>query len=78
MQTQTAPEPTTATFSQSRNDLYWSHYAGEDGTIRWSGYDDKNWWDNVSPTDAARKRVGKVTGRTFVLNHDTGHVTVFD
>lgn len=70
--------PLEATFNQSRNDLYWSVWGGEDGTIRWSGYDDGNWWDNVSKTDHARKRVGKVTGRTFVLNHDSGEVTVFD
>lgn len=70
--------PQTASFSQLRNDLYWSLYAGEDGMIRWTGYDDANWWDRVSKTDAARKRVGKVTGRTFVLNCDTGEVTVFD
>lgn len=67
-----------AEFDQSRNDMYWSLYAGEDGRIRWIGYDDANWWNTVAPTDHARKRVGKVTGRTFVLNHETGEVTVFD
>lgn len=67
-----------AKFSQSNNDLHWSLYAGDDGTIRWTGYDDRYWWENVSPTDLARKRVGKVTGRTFVLNHETKHVTIFD
>jgi hypothetical protein len=70
--------PLEAEFSQSRNDLYWKVWAGEDGLIRWSGYDDSNWWDRVSKTDAARKRVGEVTGRHFVLDHRRCEVTVFD
>lgn len=65
-------------FTQLRNDLYWSVYAGEDSNIRWSGYDDLYWWDNVAQTDAARKRIGAVTRRTFVLNHESGYVAVFD
>lgn len=67
-----------AEFSQSRNDLYWKFWAGEDGMIRWTGYDDAYWWDKVSETDAARKRVGKITGRTFVLTHATCNVAIFD
>lgn len=67
-----------ASFEQLRNDLYWTFWGGEDGTIRWTGYDDANWWNNVSHTDHARKRVGKVTGRTFVLNPESNLVTVFD
>jgi hypothetical protein len=70
--------PIAAEFNQHRNDLNWSIHAGEDGFIRWTGYDDAYWWDQVSKTDHARKRVGKVTGRHFVLNHDTNEVTVFD
>lgn len=65
-----------ATFDQLRNDLYWKVYAGEDGFIRWTGYDDRNWWENVAPTDAARTRVGKVTGRVFRLDHSSGRVEV--
>lgn len=68
----------SANFTQSRNDLYWTFWGGDDGTIRWFGYDDANWWQNVSKADHARKRVGAVTGRTFVLNHDNGEVAVFD
>jgi len=66
----------TASFDQLRNDLYWKLYAGEDGFIRWTGYDDRNWWDNVSPTDHARNRVGKVTGRVFRLDHHTSQVEI--
>lgn len=67
---------TTATFDQHRNDMCWSLHAGEDGTIRWIGYNDGNWWKNVSATDAARQRVGKVTGRVFTLDHRTNEVTI--
>jgi hypothetical protein len=65
-----------ASFNQMRNDMHWSLYAGEDGIIRWTGYDDRNWWDNVAPTDHARIRVGKVTGRTFRLDHRNCEVTI--
>lgn len=63
-----------ASFSQSRNDMHWQLYAGEDGFIRWSGYDDRNWWENVSHTD--RTRIGKVTGRTFRLDHKSCEVEI--
>ncbi len=65
-----------ANFSQSRNDMHWSIYSLDDGRIAWAGYDDSNWWDNVSPTDAARNRIGKVTGLTYRLNHETNEVEV--
>lgn len=65
-----------AEFDQHRNDMSWRFYAGEDGTIRWSGYDDSNWWNNVSPTDHARNRVGKVTGRTYRLDHETNEIEI--
>ena len=65
-----------AEFSQSRNDMHWSIYAGEDGFVRWGGYDDDYWWDKVSPTDSARNRVGKVTGRTYRLDHETCAVEI--
>lgn len=65
-----------AEFSQSRNDMRWKLYDREDGYIRWGGYNDRNWWDNVAPTDSARNRVGKVTGRTYRLDHRTGEVVV--
>lgn len=75
MATQTA---NTAEFNQSRNDLYWKLWAGPDKFIRWTGYDDSNWWDNVSPTEHARTRKGEVTGRTFTIDFETGEVTITD
>lgn len=64
-----------AEFSQSRNDMYWTHFDMEDGTIRWGGYDDANWWYNVAPK-ADTARVGKVSGRTYVLDYTTSEVTI--
>lgn len=69
-------ETITAEFSQSRNDLHWSFYAGEDGFVRWTGYDDNFWWHGVSNTDHCRNRVGKVTGKTYRLDPRTHEVTV--
>lgn len=65
-----------ASFHQLRNDLYWKVSAGEDGIIRWAGYDDGYWWSNVSKRDDFRVRIGKVTKRQFTLNPDTNVVTV--
>jgi hypothetical protein len=76
--TTSEPSVAKAEFSQSRNDLYWKVYAGEDGFIRWQGYDDRNWWKNVAKTDHTRTRVGKITGRVFTLDHSTGEVTITD
>lgn len=66
----------TASFSQSRNDMYWTLYARPDGTIRWTGYDDSFWWDNVSKGDQFRKKVGPVSGRVYTLDPATNEVTV--
>lgn len=66
----------TADHSQLSNDLYWKVYAGEDGFIRWGGYNDRNWWENVATDDRTRTRVGKVTGRTFTIDFRTGEVTI--
>ncbi|MBG7616503.1 hypothetical protein IWC96_14590 [Brevundimonas sp. BAL450] len=65
-----------AKFTQSRSDMHWSLYAGEDGFVRWGGYDDQNWWENVAKSDHARTRVGKATGRAFVIDFDTCQVEV--
>lgn len=65
-----------ADFDQSRNDLSWKLWAGDDKFIRWSGYDDSYWWDNVSPTPGFRERKGAVTGRTFRLDPETNEVTI--
>lgn len=64
-----------AKFESLGRDLYWSHYDVRDGFIRWTGYDDRNWWENVAP--ARRDRVGEKTGRTYRINYDTNVVEVF-
>lgn len=67
---------TQAKFSQSRNDMYWKYSDAEDGFIRWVGYDDANWWDNVAPTAHARTRVGPDTGRIYTIDFTTGEITI--
>lgn len=65
-----------ADFSQSRNDMHWKVWAGADKFIRWGGYDDAYWWDHVSKSENARRRVGSATGRVFTIDFDTNEVTV--
>ena len=46
-----------ARFEQIRNDLFWTLYDSEsDKLIRWQGYDDSYWWQNISKTDQFRVR----------------------
>lgn len=65
-----------AKFSQSRNDLYWSHHDLKDGFIRWTGYDDAYWWSNKAFNEAWATRIGPKTGRIFTLNPDTNEVFI--
>jgi len=65
-----------ARFEQSRNDLYWDIYDLDDGFVRWTGYNDDYWWNNISVTEGFKKRTGKVTGRIYELNIETGDVTI--
>ena len=44
-----------AKFTHLNRDLFWRLYTLEDGSIRWTGYDDSNWWDNVAPKVRDRK-----------------------
>ena len=69
-------EKLTAKFSQSRNDMHWSVFTLEDGFIRWGGYDDAYWWDNVSKAEHTRTRIGEKTGKVYEINFDTGDVFV--
>lgn len=64
-----------ARFSQSRNDMYWSIYAGDAGFVRWTGYDDDYWWKNIAPSKNWQKRTAK-DGRVFTLNPVTCDVTI--
>ena len=65
-----------AKFNQSRNDMHWSHWDSEDGFIRWTGYDDDFWWQNVAGTDHFRNRVGKKSGRTYRLDPENCEIQV--
>ena len=63
-----------AEFQALGNDLYWKLYDTQDGFIRWTGYDDQNWWQNVAP--AKRDRTGLRSGLTYRINFETGDVEV--
>ena len=67
---------TKANFTKIRNDMYWSILDPQDGFIRWSGYDDGYWWDNVSKSDRACARIGEITGRIFIIDFNSGDVTI--
>ena len=41
--------------------------------VKWSGYNDANWWTNVAPTDQARIRT-MPCGRRFEINFETCEV----
>lgn len=69
-------ETKQASFTQLSNDLYWRVYDGQD-FIRWTGYDDANWWNNVANQDSFRRRVGS-DGRVYTLDPDTDTVSVTD
>lgn len=68
-----------AEFRISGNDMFWSccifDWNGEIYEfyhIRWSGYNDANWWDNVSEKASVVTCTGdKGTTRKFKLNYKT-------
>lgn len=68
-----------AEFRISGNDMFWSCCISDwDGEIyefyhiRWSGYNDVNWWDNVSEKVSVVICTGdKGTTRKFKLNYKT-------
>lgn len=66
----------TAKFSQSRNDLSWSHWDGADGFIRWPGYDDSFWWTEVATDTGKMTQIGPVSGRIYILDPQTDTVTI--
>ena len=63
-----------AKFQASRNDLHWSLYTIDDGFIRWTGYDDANWWDNVSVRPEAYIKIGQKTGTRYIIDFKTCEV----
>lgn len=64
-----------AKFSQSRNDLHWSIYISGEGFIRWAGYDDDFWWDNIATDKDQMTRIGK-DGTRYLLDPHANTVSV--
>lgn len=67
-----------AEHSQLSNDLFWRYsffdlLTGDFVTIRWQGYNDSFWWNNVAPTDQARVRKGS-NGRQYKIDFNTNKV----
>lgn len=68
-----------AKFHISRNDMFWECclYTYEDGEfewyhVKWSGYNDSFWWDNVSEKASIVTCIGdKGTEKKFKLNYNT-------
>ena len=68
-----------AEFRISRNDMFWSccihDWDGETFEfyhIKWSGYNDANWWDNVSEkASIAACKGDKGTEKKFKLDYKT-------
>ena len=58
-----------ARFNQISRDLFWEVFDGEK-YIRWSGYDDNFWWNNVANTEQFQVR-GK-----YKLNPKTDEVEI--
>lgn len=58
-----------ARFNQISRDLFWEVFDGTD-YIRWSGYDDSFWWNNVANTEQFQVR-GK-----YKLNPKTDEVEI--
>ena len=64
----------TATQNQLSNDLYWAFYRSGHSTLRWSGYNDAYWWNNVAKSDGFQIRQNG--GHTFKLNPATNEVFI--
>ena len=61
-----------AEFNIYRNDMFWKCciYDAETGLfyhIRWQGYNDSFWWDNV----AEKNRITECNGKKFKINYHT-------
>jgi len=56
-----------ANFKSYGNDLYWDALLYENNVftkLKWTGYDDKYWWENVAPQRGRKV----VDGRTFEID----------
>lgn len=61
---------------QLRNDLFWEFLTPDDlEIIRWSGYNDNNWWINVTKKPGQLQRKDK-RGRVWTLDPQTDTVTL--
>ncbi len=58
-----------ARFQQLSNDLFWEVFDGEK-FIKWQGYNDAYWWDNVAKSDTFQVR------GNFRLDPETDIVTI--
>lgn len=66
----------TAVFSSIGRDMYWTHRDNQDGSIRWTGYDDGYWWSKVAIDTKQMTKVGATSGRRYVLDPITDTVKV--
>lgn len=63
--------------TQLGNDIFWELAVHEEGCdLKWTGYNDHNWWQNVSNTDAFRNVVGPKTGKVYRLRPATNRVEI--
>ena len=66
-----------ARYRRLGRDLFWEFYAFNDNNefikVKWTGYDDAFWWDNVSITDVAQISTGS-DGRRYKINFHTNRV----
>lgn len=66
-----------ANLTRYRNDLYWTCYINDDKNNEWYrikfyGYSDSYWWDNVSEKSKKKIVTGdKGTQKTFELDYKT-------
>lgn len=63
-----------ARFSQLSNDLFWSIYVNGE-TIRWIGYNDAYWWNNVAKTD--QFLIKESGGKKYQLNPESDEITEY-
>ena len=66
-------------FSRSRNDLFWRCYCPvcyqnnyTFTTLRWTGYDDDHWWNNIAPKRS--KQTCPICKTMFRLDFETNKV----
>ena len=63
----------TAKCNQLGRDLYWSIcHSNFDEILRWSGYNDAYWWNNVAPSEQFQIREHK--GKFYKLDPETDQV----